>query len=129
MRDRDGDHADNRKAENGVEGNRPSHVSEYRPEEHGAKDDERHRVEHFSEFLDQMPDLAATASPDRAEDETSDERGDEPGASDRICDSKSEAGPGQRHDLEPRATALPALADDQNDARGGDPATIPARMP
>jgi hypothetical protein len=102
--DRDRDQADNRQAENGVEGNRPGHVSEHRPEQHGAEDDERHRVEDLSELLDQMPDLAAAASPDRAEDETSDERCDETGAADRICNSEGEAGAGQRHDLEPGAT-------------------------
>ena len=120
QRDRNGDHADNRKAENGVEGNRPSHVPEHRPEEHGAKDDERHRVEHFSEFLDQMPDLAAVPSPDGAEDKTSNKRGDKPGAADRICDSESKAGPGQRHDLEPGATDVPAPTGDRDDERRGD---------
>src|SRR4029450_3508581 len=103
----------------GVEGNRPGHVSERRPKQHGAEDDERHRVEDLSELLDEVPDLAATASPDRAEHEPSDERGDEPGPADRICNSESEAGAGQRNDLEPGATDVPVPTGDHDDAGGG----------
>ena len=125
--DRDRDHADNRQAEHGVEGDRPGHVSEHRAEEHGAEHDERHGVENLSELLDQMPDLAAASSPEDSEHEASDERGDETGAADRVCNSEGEAGAGHRHDLEPGAADVPVSTRDDDDARGGDARQHPGK--
>src|SRR5215208_4735650 len=66
-----------------------------------------------------MPDLAAAAAPDGAEHEASNERGDEAGAADRVCNSESQTGAGQRHDLEPGTADEPVLPGDEHDERGG----------
>ena len=105
------------------------HVPERRPEQHGAEDEERHGAEDLAGLLDQVPDLAAAPSPERAEHDTPDERGDEPGAAERVCDSEGEAGAGQRHDLQPGATDEPAPAGEHDDAAAATPASTPASMP
>ncbi len=76
-RDRNREHADDRQAQDDVQGDRPRHVSERRPEQHGAEHDERHRAEHLSDLLDEMGDLASAAPPEGAEHEAPDERRDE----------------------------------------------------
>ena len=79
-RQRDGKHADDRQAENGIDDDARGEVVEHRHEHDGAEEDEGGRTEQVARLLEEERHVAADLATQAAEDRASDEGGDEPAA-------------------------------------------------
>jgi hypothetical protein len=122
-RDRDGDHAHEREAEDRVQRELPAELGQCGPEQEGAEEHERRTVEHGAYLLREFVELLRVAPQGQAEHDAGHERSDEAGPAQRACYSVGEGRTGGRDHLPPRGgdqIAPARLRDDPGDqqARG-----------
>src|SRR4051812_35648114 len=80
-------HPDDGETQNGVEDDLPGHLVEDRAEDHGSEHDEGPSVEELTAFVDEIRDLAARVTAQRAKEEAAGKRGDEDASAERACDA------------------------------------------